>query len=147
MNNHFKTYGADTEDLGFDIDDDEDKYHRITVTNIDIITQDTSNNAEAPEKGDDSLLTRMENMVALSNTSDKTAKTANPTRTTENTKEASLISELTDDLQTGLQTLLLKKEMRDALAIGELNQEVLKQLVMAIIAPGTSEDGTPSTES
>ena len=144
LNNHHQTYGGDDiEDLGFEMDDDEDKYHRITVTNIDVITQNNSDNIAVPGKGDNSLLTGMENTVALSNTSDKTTKTVNPTVTTEDTKEASLISELTDDLQSGMQTLLLRQEMQDDLALGKLTPEVLKNLVMAIIAPGTSADGTP----
>ena len=147
LNNHYQTYGNDTDAFDIDLDDDEDKYHRITVTNLDMVTNNTTTNVDAKEleveKGDDSLLTGMENTVALSNTSDKTTRTAQPTVTTDATKSASLISELTDDLHTGMQNLLLRQEMKDALKIGKLDQEVLKNLVMAILNTGTSADDDP----
>ena len=91
------------------------KHSKITVTNLDIVTQDNAPNIESLDKGDDSFLTRMGNMVALLNTSDKTTKTTNPTVATKVTKSVSLISELTDDLQTGMQLLLLQQEMCEAL--------------------------------
>ena len=65
---------------------------------------------------------------------------------TEVTKSVSLILELTDDLQTGMQLLLLPQEMCEALEVGELKPEMLKTLVMAIIAPRTSADGKPGKE-
>ena len=121
LNNHHQTYGEDIEDFHIDLDNNQDKYHRIAVTNLDMVTNNTEGGETGLNTGDDSLLTGMGNMVALSNTSDKTARTNQPTVITETTKPASLIPELTDNLQTGLQLLLTKKVMQDALQKGELN--------------------------
>ena len=158
LNNQFQTYGDDLDDMDFEIDDDDDKFHRITVTNLNIMKEATTENqTNQIDKGDDSLLTGMGNTVALSHTSDKTNRTVIPTvatttatkdslvsdLTTHTTKSTPIMAELETDLETGLGTLLTRQDIKAVLEEGTINHEILKNILQTILQPGTSADGEP----
>ena len=135
LNNHYQTYGDKPDDMDFDLDDDNDKFHRIMVTDLDLMTETDNTPKTQIDKGDDSLLTGMGNTVALSHASDKTKRTAVPTVATTTATKESLISELTTttakkppiitaletDLESGLGTLLTRQDIQAVLEAGMLN--------------------------
>ena len=160
MNNNVQTYGEDEiVDSDFELDDDDDKFHRITVTNLDIMDQHQDPPSDQIDKGDDSLLTGMANTVAISHTSDKTTRTAVPTvASTVQTKTSiseitpatksttGILSELETDIDTGLGKLLDRNDIQAVLAEGKLNETVLKNILQSLFNTGTSADGEPGTE-
>ena len=144
-----------------DLDDDEDKFHRITVTNLDIMENNPENPSEQINKGDDSLLTGMANTVAISHTSDNTKRTTVPTIASTTKTGASSISEITPgtqpppeilseletDIDAGLGKLLIRNDIKEVLAAGTLNEAVLKNIIQSILKPGSSADGEAGQES
>ena len=161
LNNNYQTFGdEELEDSNFELDDDEDKFHRITVTNLDVMENHKDNSSEQIDKGDDSLLTGMANTVAISHTSDNTKRTAVPTvASTVKTRESSIseitsttqskteiLSELESDIDLGLGKLLIRTDIQEVLAAGKLNETVLKNILQSILKPGASADDEPGNE-
>ena len=160
LNNNYQTYGDDElDDSDFELDDNNDKFHRITVTNMDLMENQQNTPSEQVDKGDNSLLTGMANTVAISHTSDKTACTTVPTvASTVQTKTSiseiisttksttGILSELESDINLGLGKLLNRNNIKAVLAEGKLNETVLKNILQTLLNPGTSADGEPGTE-